>query len=98
MRRHPWWLGGTGRTVTRLVERCRDWSPRTAPRACSRRRCRTVARSREDRGRRSAPLPAVVVAALRALGVDAPGLADIGRVDVLGGGRPAGALEPVLAG
>jgi L-asparaginase II len=99
VRRHPWWLGGTDRMVSRLVE--------TVPGLVAKEGAEGVFAAALPDGRALAvkivdggprPLPALVVAALRALGVDAPGLADIGRVDVLGGGRLAGALEPVLAG
>jgi L-asparaginase II len=98
VRRHPWWLGGTDRMVSRLVE--------TVPGLVAKEGAEGVFAAALPDGRALAvkivdggprPLPAVVVAALRAVEVDAPGLADIGRVDVLGGGRPAGALEPVLA-
>ena len=98
VRRHPWWLGGTDRMVSRLVE--------TVPGLVAKEGAEGVFAAALPDGRALAvkivdggprPLPAVVVAALRAVEVDAPGLADIGRVDVLGGGQPAGALEPVLA-
>jgi hypothetical protein len=40
------------------------------------------------------PVPAVVAAALRRLGVDVPD--GLGRTPVLGGGRPVGGVTPVL--
>lgn len=42
------------------------------------------------------PRPAVVVALLRLLGVDAPVLDEVGRVPVLGHGRPVGAVRALL--
>ena len=39
------------------------------------------------------PVPVVLVAALRALGTDAPGLVDLGRVEVLGHGEPVGEVS-----
>ena len=40
--------------------------------------------------------PALTVAVLRALGADAPELAGIGHVPVLGGGRPVGEIRVTL--
>jgi L-asparaginase II len=39
------------------------------------------------------PVPAVAVAALRALGVTTPALDDLGHVPVLGHGEPVGAVR-----
>ena len=86
IRTHPWWLGGTGRTVTRLIE--------TVPGLIAKDGAEGVFAAALPDGRALAvkivdgsarPVPVVVVAALRALGTDAarPGRPGPGR-----GARP----------
>jgi L-asparaginase II len=91
IRAHPWWLGGTGRIVTRLLE--------TVPGLIAKDGAEGVFAAALADGRALAfkivdgsgrPVPVVVVAALQALGSDAPGLVDLGRVEVLGHGEPVG--------
>ena len=41
------------------------------------------------------PVPVLVAGALRALGVEAPVLDELGRVDVLGHGVPVGSVDAV---
>ena len=74
VRAHPWWVGGTGRTVTRLVE--------TVPGLVAKDGAEGVfAAALPDGGALAVkivdgsarPVPAVVVEALRTLGADAPG-------------------------
>jgi L-asparaginase II len=98
VRAHPWWLGGTGRAVTRLVE--------AVPGLVAKDGAEGVFAAALPDGRALAvkvldgaarPVPVVVCAVLRLLGVDAPVLDAVGRVDVLGHGAPVGAVEPVLA-
>ncbi|GEL17859.1 hypothetical protein PA7_16960 [Pseudonocardia asaccharolytica DSM 44247 = NBRC 16224] len=88
---YPWWLGGTGRPVTRFVE--------GVPGLVAKDDAEGVFAAALPDGRALAikildgslrPVPAVVAAALRQLGVDAPALGEIGRVDVLGHGVPVG--------
>jgi L-asparaginase II len=97
IRAHPWWLGGSGRTVTTLIE--------TVPGLIAKDGAEGAFAAAMPDGRALAvkildgafrPLPAVVVAALRALGIDAPGLDDLGRVDVLGHGVAVGAVRIVF--
>ena len=102
IRNHPWWLGGTGRTVTRLLE--------TVPGLIAKDGAEGVFAAALPDGRalalkvvdgRPRPVPVLVVAALRALGIDPPGLLDVGRVEVLGHGEPVGevtAATPCAAG
>ena len=99
IRAHPWWLGGTGRPVTRLIE--------TLPGLIAKDGAEGVFAAALPDGRALAvkivdgaarPLPVVVVAALRALGERGAGLDRIEQTDVLGGGRPVGAVRAVLDG
>jgi L-asparaginase II len=99
IRAHPWWLGGTGRSVTRLIE--------TVPGLIAKDGAEGVFAAALPDGRALAvkivdgaprPLPVVVVAALRALGVDDTGLDGVGETNVLGGGRPVGSVRAVLVG
>jgi L-asparaginase II len=94
IRANPWWLGGTARMVTRLIE--------TVPGLIAKDGAEGVFVAALPDGRALAvkivdgsmrPIPAVVVEALRALGVDADGLADLGLVEVLGHGEPVGLVE-----
>jgi L-asparaginase II len=96
IRNHPWWLGGTGRTVTRLLE--------TVPGLIAKDGAEGVFAAALPDGRALAlkvvdgsarPVPVLVVTALRALGIDPPGLLDVGRVEVLGHGEPVGEVTAI---
>ncbi|TWF76709.1 asparaginase [Pseudonocardia hierapolitana] len=95
VRAHPWWLGGTGRFPTRLIE--------SAPELIAKDGAEGVfAAALPDGGALAVkiadgsprPLPPVVTAALESLGV--VGLGDVGKVAVLGHGEPVGEVEAVL--
>jgi L-asparaginase II len=93
MAAHPAWVGGsTGRAATELMAGvpglvCKDGAEGVCAAALP--DGRALAVKVLDGSPR--PVPVVVTAALRALGVEvAPGL---GRVDVLGGGEPVGAVR-----
>jgi L-asparaginase II len=95
VRAHPWWLGGTGRAVTRLVEGVPGLVAKDGAEgvfAAALPDGRALAVKVLDGAAR--PVPVVVCHALRRLGVDAPVLDVVGRVDVLGHGAPVGAVEP----
>jgi L-asparaginase II len=91
MRAHPWLVGGTGRDVTALMQAVDGLVAKDGAEgvyAAATREGASVAMKIEDgAGRARAP---VMVAALRAAGVDAPGLEEISTVPVLGGGEPVG--------
>jgi L-asparaginase II len=98
IRAHPWWLGGSDRAVTRLIE--------TVPGLIAKDGAEGVFAAALPDGQAlsvkivdgsARPVPAVVVEALHMLGADAPGLADLGRVEVLGHGEPVGAVRAVFA-
>jgi L-asparaginase II len=96
IRAHPWWLGGTGRTVTRLLAAVPGLIAKDGAEgvfAAALPDGRALAFKIVDGSAR--PVPVVVVAALRALGSDAPGLVDLGRVEVLGHGEPVGEVAAV---
>jgi L-asparaginase II len=103
IRAHPWWLGGTGRSVTRLIEAVPGLIAKDGAEgmfAAALPDGRALAVKIVDGASRS--LPVVVVATLRALGGHAADLGgraldDIGQVNVLGGGRPVGSVYGVLA-
>jgi L-asparaginase II len=95
IRGNPWWLGGTGRPITRFLE--------AVPGLVAKDGAEGVFAAALPDGRALAvkildgsprPLPAVVGAALRALGVDLPD--DVDRVDILGHGHPVGQVEAAL--
>lgn len=93
IRAHPWWLGGTGRAVTRLLEAMPGLIAKDGAEgvfAAALPDGRALAVKIVDGSAR--PVPVVVVAALRALGAEAPGLFDLGRVEVLGHGEPVGEI------
>jgi L-asparaginase II len=95
---HPTWVGGTGRSVTRLLEAVPGLVAKDGAEgvfAAALPDGRALALKVADGSAR--PVPAVVAAVLRALGVDAPALDEAGRVDVLGHGEPVGAVEAVLS-
>jgi L-asparaginase II len=95
VRAHPWWLGGTGRLPTRLIEAVRGLVAKDGAEG-------VFAAALPDGGALAVkiadgsprPLPPVVTAALEALGVS--GLGEIGKVAVLGHGEPVGEVEAVL--
>jgi L-asparaginase II len=94
IRRHPWFLGGTGREVTRLIE--------GVPGLVAKDGADGVFAAALPDGRAWAlkvldgaarPVPVVVAAALRASGSRDPVLDEVGRVDVLGHGIAVGAVH-----
>jgi L-asparaginase II len=96
MRAHPWYVGGTGRDVTRLMEGvpglvCKDGAEgvfaAALPDGSS-----AVVKIADGAARARTP---VLVAALRALGCDAPVLDELATTPVLGGGRPVGEVRVV---
>jgi L-asparaginase II len=94
MRAHPWHVGGTGRDVTRLMEGVPGLVAKDGAEgvyAVALADGTSVALKIAD-GSARARTP-VLVAALRAAGVDAPVLAELATAPVLGGGRPVGELR-----
>jgi L-asparaginase II len=95
VRAHPWWLAGTGRFPTRLIEAVPGLVAKDGAEG-------VFAAALPDGGALAVkiadgsprPLPRVVTAALELLGVS--GLGDIGKVPVLGHGEPVGEVEAVL--
>lgn len=95
IRDRPWWLGGTGRPVTRFVDRVTGLIAKDGAEgvfAAALPDGRALAVKVLDGSAR--PVPAVVAAALTALGT--PVDDDLGRVDVLGHGVPVGRVEPAF--
>ncbi|WP_300010458.1 asparaginase [Pseudonocardia sp.] len=95
MAAHPEWVGGTGRTASVLMAGipglvCKDGAEGVCAAALP--DGRAVAVKVLDGSMR--PIPVVVTAALRVLGVDVPH--QLGVVPVRGGGRPVGTVEAVL--
>ncbi len=97
MSAHPEMVGGTGRDVTRLMA--------GVPGLVAKDGAEGVYGAGLPDGRgialkvadgASRPRAVVLVAVLRALGVDAPVLAELAREPVLGHGRPVGAVVPAL--
>jgi len=97
MRRHPWLVGGTGRDVTALMQSFDGLVAKDGAEgvyAAATRDGRAAALKVTDgTGRARAP---VMVAALRKLGVDTPGLDALATVPVLGHGEPVGEVHAVL--
>ncbi len=96
IRAYPWWVGGTGRTVTRLIEGvpglvAKDGAEGVFAAALPDGRAITL-KVLDGSAR---PVPVIATAALRALGVDTPVLDEVGRVEVLGHGTPVGAVRAV---
>jgi L-asparaginase II len=95
VRAHPWWLAGTARLPTRLIEAVPGLVAKDGAEG-------VFAAALPDGGALAVkiadgsprPLPPVVTAALELLGVSGPG--DIGKVPVLGHGEPVGEVEAVL--
>jgi L-asparaginase II len=97
IRRYPEWLGGTRRDVTRLVAGVDGLIAKDGAEgvyAAALPDGRAAALKVDDGGQRARP--PVMVAALRALGVDAPVLDELAEVPLLGGGVPVGAVRCVL--
>ncbi len=97
MRRHPLHLGGSGRDVTALIRAvpgliAKDGADGVYAAATA--DGRAVALKILD-GSARARMP-VLVAALRRLGVDAPGLDELAVLPVLGGGRRVGEVRALL--
>lgn len=97
IRRHPEWAGGTRRDVTRLVVGvpgiiAKDGAEGVYAAALP--DGRTAALKIDDGAQRARP--PVMVAALRALGVDAPVLDEMAEEALAGGGRPVGSIRCVL--
>jgi L-asparaginase II len=94
IREKPWFLGGTGREVTRLVEGVPGLIAKDGAEgvfAAALPDGRALALKVLDGAPR--PVPALVAAALRALDSGVPALWD--RVDVLGHGTPVGSVRAV---
>lgn len=94
---HPQMVGGTGRDVTALMAGvpglvAKDGAEGVYAVGLADGSC--AALKVLDGAQR--PRPVVMAAALRALGVDAPVLDEVGSVPVLGHGEPVGAVEAVL--
>jgi L-asparaginase II len=97
VRAHPWWLGGTGRPVTRLLEGVPGLVAKDGAEAVFAGALpdgRAVALKIVDGTPRAVSV--VVATALRALGVESSALDEVGRVAVLGHGRPVGEIGAVL--
>jgi len=99
LRDHPWWVAGTGRDVVRLTAEVPGLIAKDGAEgvfAAALPDGRAAALKILDGSRR--PVRSVVVAALRALGVDEPGLLAAGHVAVLGHGVEVGRVETTLGG
>jgi L-asparaginase II len=97
MSENPWYVGGTGRDVTRLMEGVPGLVAKDGAEGVFAARLpdgSAVAVKIEDGGGR-ARTP-VLVAALRALGVEAAVLDELAETPVLGGGRPVGSVRVVF--
>jgi L-asparaginase II len=97
IRRHPEWLGGTGRGVTRLIWAMPGLIAKDGAEAVFAAALPSgaaVAVKITDGGER-AVLP-VVVALLRRLGVDDPDLDPLADVPVLGHGARVGRIQPII--
>ena len=97
IRAHPVSLGGTRRDVTRLVTGIAGLIAKDGAEgvyAAALPDGRAVALKIDDGGQRARP--PVMVAALRALGVDAPVLDELAEHVLLGGGVPVGTVRCIL--
>ena len=97
IRRHPDWVGGTRRDVTQLLAGIPGLVAKDGAEgvyAAALPDGRAAALKIEDGAARARP--PVLVAALRALGVQAPVLDTLAEAPVHGGGRPVGAVRCVL--
>lgn len=96
VRAHPWWVGGSGRFATRLIEAVPGLMAKDGAEgvfAAALPDGRAIAVKIADGSPR--PVPAVVTAVLRTLGVAVPDA--VGRVDVLGHGRSVGEVQPAIS-
>ena len=94
IRQHPEWLGGTRRDVTALVRGVPGLIAKDGAEgvyAAALPDGRAVTLKVEDGGQRARP--PVMVAALRALGVEAAVLGELAEAPVLGGGQPVGSVR-----
>lgn len=97
MREHPWWVSGSGRDALVLAAAVPGLLAKDGAEgvfAAALPDGRAVVAKVLDGSKR--PLRAIVVAALRALGVDAPGLDAAGRTEVLGHGVAVGTVESLI--
>ncbi|MCY7373318.1 MAG: asparaginase [Spirochaetaceae bacterium] len=97
IRENPTWLGGTRRDVSRLVAGVEGLIAKDGAEgvyAAALPDGRAVALKIDDGGQRARP--PVMVAALRALGVDAPVLDELAEHVLLGGGVPVGTVRCIL--
>jgi L-asparaginase II len=97
IRSHPEWLGGHRRDVTKLIAGVPGLIAKDGAEgvyAAALPDGRAVALKIDDGGQRARP--PVMVAALRALGVDAAVLDELAEPPLLGGGRPVGGVRSVL--
>jgi L-asparaginase II len=97
MAENPWYVGGTGRDVTLLMEGVPGLVAKDGAEGMYAARLAdgsAVAVKIEDGGGR-ARTP-VLVAGLRALGVDAAVLDELAETPVLGGGKPVGSVRVVF--
>jgi L-asparaginase II len=95
VRAHPWWIGGTGRFATDLIEAVPGLVAKDGAEgvfAAALPDGAALAVKIADGSPR--PLPPVVTALLEKLGV--PGLEAVGTVSVLGHGAPVGQVDVVL--
>lgn len=97
MRAHPDLVGGRGRDVTRMISEvpglvAKDGAEGVYAVALSDGRAVAI---KIDDGAERARLP-VLVAALRTLGVEAPVLAELATVPVLGHGEPVGEIRAIF--
>lgn len=96
VRAHPHRLGGTGRTVTRLVEGVPGLVAKDGAEgvfAAALPDGRALALKIVDGSAR--PVPVLIAGVLRVLGVEAAVLDEVGRVDVLGHTEPVGSVLPL---
>jgi L-asparaginase II len=97
IRRHPEWMGGTRRDVTRLVAGIDGLIAKDGAEgvyAAALPDGRAAALKIDDGAQRARP--PVMAALLRALGVDAPVLDEMAETPLLGAGVPVGAVRCVL--
>ena len=97
IRENPAWLGGTRRDVTALVSGVPGLIAKDGAEgvyAAAMPDGRAVALKVDDGAQRARP--PVMVAALRALGVEAPVLDELAETPLLGGGRPVGAVRVAI--
>ena len=97
MAENPWYVGGTGRDVTRLMEGVPGFVAKDGAEGVYAARLAdgavAVVKIEDGGGRARTP---VLVAGLRALGVDAPVLDELAETPVLGGGKPVGSVRVVF--